>query len=292
MAYDLAPKTNDILYLVKRDTEQVLVLLANGERQEMLYGQFENPLFDPTGEQFYVRISDPEPGLIIGQESAPAGIYTQFRTGGRPSLVLADRPTATLTTTVRPLAFTPAGILLLSVIDEPTYEQAIGIFDPALGDIQRLPCCAFAFSQDNTLLYTAGTTDYASGTAQIVRVAAGGGSPTSLPPQFFSIGPIVATANGDLLAFTVPTDHIAGQDPIMDLQRISAEGSVTPLRNDTYALYAAAWAADASGAVVSLYRQNGAADPLDLEPLRWLPADPAAAEVPLAGKGTQLRFAK
>jgi hypothetical protein len=294
LAYDLAPNGSDLVYLFQGDDQQVMAMIAGGERQEMLYGDLAYPLFGPDGEQIYVRINNPEPGLIIGQETAPAGIYSQFITGGRPSLVLADRLAAdgTNVATVSPLTFTPTAALLLLVTDMPSYKQAIGIFDPALGDILRLPCCSFAFSGDNTMLYTAGALAEDPGMAQFVRVNASGGAPTVLPARFFSVGPFEVTADDSILAFTVPLDHIEGQDPLMDLQRIGADGTVTPLRNTTYPLYTAVWALDGSGAVVAIYQQSGAADPLMLEPLRWVPADPAAAEVPLAGKGSQLRFGK
>jgi hypothetical protein len=294
IAYDLAPNGSDLVYLFQGDGQQVVAIIEGGERREMLYGDLAHPLFGPDGQQIYVRINDPEPGLIIGQETAPAGIYTQFITGGRPSLVLADRPAADSTNiaTVSPLTFTPAGNLLLLVTDMPSYNQAIGIFDPALGDMLRLPCCSFAFSADGTMLYTAGASAETPGTAQFVSVNAAGGAPMPLPPRFSTVGPFVITTEGSILAFTVPADEVQGQDPLMDLQRINVDGTVAPLRNSTYPLYNGVWSADGSGAVVALYQQGGAADPLTLEPLRWVPADPAAPEIELAGRGTQLQFGK
>ena len=296
LSFDPAPNGTDLIYLIGDAEQRTVVLLSQGKRLELLYGAIERPIFDPSGEQILVRIADPEPGLIIGQDSAPPGIYAQQISGGRPSLVLADRPkpgAATGTSeTFTPFDFSPTGNMLLLVRDAPDGLDQLGLYDPALGDVLRLPCCAYAWSPDRATLYVGGSSEASPSQSVIVRLPAAGGAPIPLAGSYASVDALYAEASGSLLGFIAPLDSPLGSEIIVDMQRISPDGATTRLRDKTYPLYNAAWATDGSGAVISLYVAGGADQPFALESLRWLPTNPAAPEIELAGRGDRLRFGK
>ncbi|NTW03947.1 MAG: hypothetical protein HGA19_22175, partial [Oscillochloris sp.] len=80
--FDVATDTGTLVYLFGDDSQRTLVALDGSGRRELLSGQLSTPRVSPDGQTVIIRIDNPEPGLIIGQENAPSGVWALPLTGG------------------------------------------------------------------------------------------------------------------------------------------------------------------------------------------------------------------
>ncbi|MEI7646371.1 MAG: hypothetical protein WCJ55_19030 [Chloroflexales bacterium] len=63
------------------ERRRTLVILDGGGRRELFVGEVSAPRISPDGQTLVARIDNPAPGLIVGQDTAPAGVWA-FPIGG------------------------------------------------------------------------------------------------------------------------------------------------------------------------------------------------------------------
>ncbi|NTU85166.1 MAG: peptidoglycan-binding protein [Chloroflexales bacterium] len=279
--------------------ERTLVSLSGAGRRDLLYGKLSSLAVSPDGRQIFVRIDDPEPGLIIGQDEAPAGVWATGPEGGRPGLVIADAPAdgvyddAAPAWRYIPSGGSPAGasVAIFAVAED---GQAIPVGELVLigaeGEPVRGPTCCEepAWSADGTALYTAG-----GGPGPDVRyglyksdAATGAGTPVieAVPDRPV---PLVTAprqlADGQLYAFVelAPAQNFGWEYPFRPaLARVGEDGTVTQLAPPVLAPYEVLWSADGDGALLVAPAPDGQSD----NQLYWQPADGrAATRIPFAG---------
>ena len=290
-----------IFYLVgdPAGAERTLVTLGGAGRRELLYGQLSSLAVSPDGLRAYVRIANPEPGLIVGQDESPAGVWATTPAGMRPSLVLADAPAdgaydpAAPAWTYSPIAVSPDGARLAVYAydaDGPAIPGGELVLVGGDGAPVRGPTCCEepAWSADGAALHTAGggpgpdlryglyRTDAATGAETAVLADTGGASvPLVVGPR--------ELADGQLYAFVelAPAQGFGWEHPFRPaLSRVAPDGAVTPLAPPVAAPLEVLWAENGAGAVIAAF----AAEYGRPDQLFWQPADGRPATlIPFVG---------
>ena len=280
--YDLSVATDGTLVYL---TGNELVALDGRGRRTLLREQaISLPRISPDGQQIAYHLTNPAPGLVIGRNDSPDGIYLSQISGGRPSLLIADDPEPDVADFSHPawrylpVAWSPAGErLLLYAVMRP--EMGIPGGEAVIIGPDELSVCTFSCCEEE--LWSIDGRDIAvagGGPGPDVRFglylidAASGAEKAVLAPTATTI-PLVRApqrlADGAIYAFVelVPTDSYTWEYPFQPwMVRITNDGAITPLRGDSLPEpVVVLWDAQAHGALV----QFATADPLV-----WLPTDP------------------
>lgn len=274
--------------------ERALVNLSGAGRRDLLSGKLSELAVTPDGRQAFFRLEDPEPGLLVGQDESPSGIWTTWIEGGRPSLVIADVPAdgafdpATPAWAYAPVAVSPDGrALAVFAYDQdgpgiPGGELVIIDLTGQREPVRGPSCCESpVWHRDGHALYTAGGGPAPDTRYGLYRTHAATGAETPVLTGDGAAEVPLATApfvgaDGQLYAFVdlVPAQELSWQYPFQPaLSRISPDGTVTPLAPTIPTPVEVLWAPSASGALVSVFVE----DPERSTPLFWQPADGSPA---------------
>lgn len=273
--------------------ERTLVILDGGGRRERLSANISGLVISPDGQRLVYRLDSPAPGLVVGQDGSPAGVWSSAAGGpGRPGLVVADAPAdgeydpAAPAWRYAPVGFSPDGARLALFaydVDGPAIPGGeLVVLGPGPADVARGPsCCELpAWSGDGAALLSAGggpgpdlryglfRLDAATGAeAPLLEQAPDGAVPLVTAPLQLADGRLFA------LVELAPADGFGWEHPFRPrLARIAADGAVAPLSAPLPWPAAVLWAADAGGAVVAPYTAAGA-----IGRPAWVPADGAPA---------------
>jgi hypothetical protein len=297
----VAARSGTLAYLVgKPEGPGTLVVLDGAGRRERLTEQISGLAISPDGERIAYRLDRPAPGLIVGRDDSPSGIWSSTPAGpGRPALVLADEPADgnddpdAPAWSYAPLGFSPDGARLALVaydLDGPAIPGGeVVILGPGPADLVRGPACCEqpVWSRDGAAIFSAGGGPGPDIRYGLFRVDAASGAETPLvEPSDDNTVPLVAApfqpAGGPLLAFVelAPADGFSWEYPFRPrIARVEADGAVTPLSAPVPWPAAVLWRDDGSGAVTAPYTSRGA-----LGSLAWVPAD-GGSVAPLAARG-------
>lgn len=286
-----------IFYLVgdPGGAARTLVMLGGAGRRELLYGELSSLVVSPDGQQIYVRIDNPEPGLVIGRDDSPPGVWVTSPAGLRPGLVLADAPggDGEPAWTYTPIGLSPDGArLALYAYDRegPAIPGGeIVILAGEAAPVRGPTCCEWpVWSADGATLYSAGggpgpdlryglyATDAATGAERAVLDGGQGDTiPLVVAPQ--------RLADGELYAFVelAPAEGFGWEHPFRPaLARVGPDGAVTPLAPAGPPPSEVLWEEQGAGAaLVAPAPQYDRPDQL-----YWQPADGAPAVlIPFAG---------
>jgi len=87
---DMSVAANGTLVYLTGD--ELVALDGAGRRVLLRERAISNPRISPDGQVVAYHLDEPAPGLIIGRDDSPNGVYLSSITGGRPSLFVADDP--------------------------------------------------------------------------------------------------------------------------------------------------------------------------------------------------------
>lgn len=297
----VATEAATLAYLVgaPESTDRTLVVLDGGGRRERLTEKISRLVVSPDGERIAYRLDNPAPGLIVGRDDSPSGVWSSLAAGpGRPALILADAPAdgsdaGEPAWSYTPVAYSPDGDrLALGAYDVdgpaiPGGEIVIvgaGSLDPVRGPT----CCEQpVWSGDGAVIFSAGGGPGPDIRYGLYRVDAATGAETPLIEQTFDDDvPLVTApfqpAGGPLLAFVelAPADDFSWDYPFRpSIARVDPDGTMTPLSAPVPWPAAVLWRNDGSGAVTVPFASGGA-----LGSLAWVPAN-GASVAPLAARG-------
>lgn len=295
-AFEIAAQTDTLVYVIEDAGESVLVALDAGGRSELFFGAVSQPQISPDGAEILFRLDEATPGLIIGQDSAPTGVWITWRTGGRPGLVRADDPQpANLTPdqevyVYTPTAWSPDGERLLisgfnlALAGFPG-GKAVALNRADQREVAFASCCEREeWSVDGAAITVAGGGPGPDVRYGLWRIDPATGAETALFPDQAATVPLVTAAqqlgDGNIYAFVEMGANITFDYPFQPaMYRIAPDGALTQLRPETFTVQEALWADDASGAVIA----SGAAL------LGWVPTDGGPA-LDLPAAGSNLRW--
>lgn len=290
-----------LFYLVgdPAGAQRTLVALDGAGRRELLTGELSGLAVSPDGQRAYVRIDNPEPGLIVGQDESPAGVWAAAAQGMRPSLVLADAPADgaydpdSPAWAYSPIAVSPDGARLAVYaydVDGPAIPGGELVIVGEGGALVRGPTCCEepAWSADGASLHAAGggpgpdvryglyRTDAATGAeTPVLEDAAGAAVPLVVGAR--------ELADGQLYAFVelAPAEGFGWEHPFRPaLARVAPDGAVTPLAPPVGAPREVLWEPGGAGALIAAYAEDLGRD----DQLFWQPADGRPATlIPFAG---------
>lgn len=294
-----------IVYVVGAAPEQVLVSLDGSGRRELAQGTISAPQVSPDGQQVVYRLDDPAPGLIIGADASPNGVWIQSTSGMRPSLLRADD--AELDTwdpadpawVYVPVAWSPIGdrvALFAYDADGPAIPGGeLVIRDPAgvQAEVRGPSCCEVErWSADGRFLTMAGGGPGPDLRYGLYRFDAATGVETAILEVDDATVPLVTgaqyLADGALYAFV---EQVPG--PVVDweyafkpaLARVDV-GGVTPLRPADLTPYETLWEAQGRGALITFEPEFTTLDAYAGR-LAWLATGAPAWELPLRGSQVQ-----
>ncbi len=259
-----------IVYLIGLDATAVLVSLDGSGRRELATGTISYPRISPDGQQVIYRLDDPQPGLIIGQDAAPSGVYIQASSGMRPSLVRADEPAGVYDVTTPAWAYSPVDwspdgsriALFAYDADGPAIPGGdLVILDPtgATAEVRSLTCCeAERWSADGRVLTMAGGGPGPDLRYGLYQIDAATGAETTILAVDETTTPLVIApqqlADGLIYAFVelVSDQYIDWEYAFTPaLAQVSLDGSVTPLRRADLTPYEVIWDARGRGALIT-----------------------------------------
>jgi hypothetical protein len=332
-AFDVSPVSGNLAYIAPRsDSENALVLTDpfGGDVQERVRGPIESPLFfylaPPSldSEKIAYRVYDEVPGLEVGVDVSPPGVFFVFsQQPGRPArlttadfvAVEGDQLPEAGDTFLTPYARTAddAG-LILSIAIFPE-GSGLAFYLPGHGEQPTvtlrtpegtpLPCCDIATPVDaesplEVPIYVSAYDPFVRDTipAGLWRIDAGDGvGALVLPAQqegradVLLIDEPFVTPEGEVLAFvasvpTLPNVFAGDLPPPLRLHRIEGNGSgpLVPLSEETHAVEEGWWSPDGSGVIIRV------TDPTSGQPsFIWVPADGSPSTVlPLGADFVQL----
>ncbi len=293
-------RAGGIFYLIgdPDEAERTLVSLSGAGRRELLYGELSSLVVSPDGQSIFVRIDNPEPGLIIGQDESPAGIWRTTPDGLRPGLVLADEPADGVyddiapAWTYSPIAFSPDGSRLAVYAYDADGPGIPGGELVLLGDglpVSGPTCCELpVWNADGTALYSAGGGPAPDTRYGLYRSDAATGEETAVVDGATSDTVPLVTApwqrpDGRLFAYVelAASQGFSWEHPFRPaLAEIGPDGALTFLAPPGEAPLEVLWSPDGAGAVLAaLAPEYGRPDQLF-----WQPADGAPATlIPFAG---------
>jgi hypothetical protein len=302
--FDVGPSDGALAYVIKDSNAGVTGTLvfvdADGAgRTELVTGPLFSPRIEPNGDRIAFEFSEPVEGMEIGKQQSPGGVWVTGRAGGRPSLMQASEPIPdpnnppTDARQYYPSAWSPDGTRMLLGVFFPVGEggrlAVKQMSDGALVDLED-GCCEAQWSVDSQSVIIAGGTQIQDAYLGLWRADAASGKTVQLIESSVGDKSTLITSARELsddtiYAFLTFMENPPYDQPIpVTMQRVSADGRVTALRDDSYALADALWAEDASGAVIV-----EATNTFDAGRMRWLPADGSPA-VELQGSGFWLHW--
>jgi hypothetical protein len=293
-----------IVYLIGAGNDMTLVSLDSSGRRELARGALSLPRVSPNGESVVYRIDDPAPGLPIGQDDAPSGVWSQASSGMRPSLLRADAPAGVFDDAAPawvylPVAWSPTGdrvALFAYDADGPGVPGGeLVIVDPtgAQAEVRGLSCCETErWSADGRYLTVAGGGPGPDVRYGLYQLDAATGAETAILEPDETTTPFVAApeylADGMLYAFVelVPNSDAGWEYPFTPaLAVVAADGTVTPLRPADLTPYEVLWDPAAGGALISFDLDSTAIES-DAGPLAWLAVGAQEpVRLPIAGSG-------
>lgn len=289
--------------------ERTLKIIDASGQRDLLYGEVSSPRISPDGQTIIYRLDNPEPGLIIGQDESPAGVWSSAPEGMRPGLVRVDEPGDGVydpdspAWRYTPVAWSPDGRrLALYAFDEDGPGIPGGellLLDWAGGGEIRAPSCCEAeqWSADSRSLTVAGGGPGPDIRYGLYKIDAITGIETPIiesdpdSPVPFVTWP-VELADGQVYALVerVPAEQ-AGWDYAFRpaLARVAPDGAVTPLAPPIPSPAEALW--DYGGAGVLVVIEPDARPDSSLSgQILWLPLDSGSA-VALHAKGSRMDWA-
>ncbi len=302
--FDVGPSDGALAYVIKASSSDVtgtLVLMdATGAgRTELVTGPLSSPRIEPNGDRIAFHLFDPAAGFVIGQDQSPSGVWVTSRAGGRPSVLQASEPILdpnnppTDARQYFPIDWSPDGTRMLLGVFFPVGEGGLtAVKQIADGSLVELDdgCCEAQWSVDGQSVTIAGGTQIQDAYLGLWRADATSGATTRLIESPVGDKSALITgarelADGDVYAFLTFMENPPYDQQIpVAMQRVSRDGQITALRDDSYALADTLWAEDASGAVIS-----EATSTFEAGRLLWLPAAGGAA-AELSAKGWWLRW--
>lgn len=314
LEFDVAAQTGALVYVIgdpELETREWTLLTLDGSgRRELVYGEISQARIRPNGQLVVFRLDNPPPGLLLGQEQSPAGVYSSVLTGGRPGLVRADLPpdgdpgNEAVSWVYSPVDWSPDGSRLALYGYDADLAGIPGgqvfIIDPANPDgaaVSGPSCCEQErWSADGNYLTVGGGGPGPDLRYGLYRVNASTGEEEEILGYLEDRVPFVSApqqlADGQIYAFVelAPVEEASWEYPYRPaLSRVALDGTVTPLRPADLPPGEVLWRADASGVLVSMF--NGARpDGLLSGQLVWLPLDGDDA-VLLPVRGGAMRWA-
>jgi hypothetical protein len=300
--FDIGATDNALAYAVGDGEERTIVLLDRSGRTELIRGPVWGPQIAPSGEQIAIQIEARDDAIQSGRPQVfDNGVWLIERAGGRPQLLQASEPIradGNLIESARqysPRAWSPDGSQLLMGVYFPIGEGGyLAVKDMAGGEVTQInqACCEASWSADGAAVIIAGGTQIQDALLGLWRADPHTGATTELiGPSEQAGSPLVTAArqlsDGSIYAFLdISKDpSFEGKNKVAP-QRVQANGSFAPVREESFLLAGALWADDASGAIVADMGDN-------LENwygrLSWLPLDGGPA-VALAGRGSVMRW--
>lgn len=288
--------------------QRTLVAVDGSGRRELLTGAISAPRVAPDGQRVVFRLDDPPPGLIIGQESAPPGVWSAPLTGGRPSLVIADVPVddvydaANPAWSYYPVAFSPDGSrLALYAFDRDGPGVPGGelvLLGPGPEQVVRgFSCCEEErWSKDGSALHMGGggpgpdvryglyRIDAATGAeSAVIEAAPDGPVPLVRAPRQFDDGAIYAFVE------LAPAASFSWEYPFRPtLTRVAPDGSMTPLSPPLAAPSEVLWRDNPLGALLTT-SDSARPDGIGAGQLAWQAADGSPLRL-IAASGLNLRW--
>jgi hypothetical protein len=296
----VAGEAGTLFYLVgdQEGVERTLYALDGAGRRMLMRGQIRDLAASPDGQRVAYRLEAPEPGLIVGQEQAPSGVWVSFAFGMRPSLVLADVPADNVYDEdpawhYFPISWSPDGATLALYAYDADGPAIPGGELVLLGqdgqEVRGQTCCELpSWSADSGALHSAGGGPGPDVRYGLYRNDAQSGEETAVIAQDSDqVVPLVFAprqlADGRLytLVELAPTEGFSWDYPFRPaLALVDPDGSLTPLSPPVPVPLAVLWADDGSGALVASY------DPeqWEVEGLFWQPAAISPpVELPVTG---------
>ncbi|NJM05692.1 peptidoglycan-binding protein [Candidatus Gracilibacteria bacterium] len=305
---DFAAAGTTLVYVLEDTATKIVVLLGPGGRRELFSGPAAAPRIAPDASEVFYRVDEAVDGLIVGQDSAPTGIYRQGSNGGRPGLLHADEGDRHFS----PLVLAPDGTRLLALAIDNNVQirqlAVIGLGNPTQSTLlDQLLCCDASWSSDSAQIVI-GSSAVSTAAGEIIYgglwvIDAVNGVATTVIEPFVGSEAAPADAylqfsapylfeDGSIAVFSAPGDYPLGSDLLQTLDRFTAGGERIVAGAEVFPLLSALWAPDGRGGVIVRYVPAGAAAPLEFQPLLWL-SDDGARQVELDGSGSALawRFA-
>ncbi len=288
--------------LVYLTGDELVALDGAGRRLLLRAPGLSNPRIAPDGQLVAYHLADPAPGLIVGRDDSPGGVYLSAITGGRPSLLMADDPEpatpdfANPAWRYMPVAWSPDGsrLLLYAVMlpemGIPGGEAVIVHFDGS-DKLMRAPSCCEeeVWSVDGSELTVAGGGPAPDIRFGLYRIDAASGVETAVLTADETTVPLARApqrlADGIIYAFV---ELVSWSDYNWDypfrpvMARVNDAGNVTTARPERLGEpLLVLWDPQARGAVVKFAEQ---------EHLIWLPTDPALPPLTTAATGFALAW--
>lgn len=279
---DMSVAANGTLVYLTGDE---LVALDGAGRRVLLREQsISQPRITPDSQLVAYHLDAPRPGLIIGRDDSPDGVYLSAITGGRPRLLIADDPEpATPDVTqpawrYQPVAWSPNGLhLLLYAVMRPALgipggEAVIVGHDDRV--VRVFSCCEEElWSVDGNELTVAGGGPGPDVRFGLFRIDVVRGRETPVLTSSELTIPLVRApqrlADGVIYAFVelVAVEDYSWEYPFRPrMVRVTDRGEVMPVRSERIGEpVAVLWDAQARGALVQF---------AEIDELIWLPADP------------------
>lgn len=281
--------------------DELVVLDGAGRRMLVSERAISHPRISPDGQYVVYHLTDPAPGLIIGQDDAPSGVYFSDITGGRPSLGIADDPEpaepdfANPAWRYLPVAWSPDGVqLLLFAVMLPEMGIPGGeavIIGPEDEPVRAFSCCEEElWSVDSREITVAGGGPGPDIRFGLYRIDAISGEEFAVLASSETAIPLVRApqrlADGAIYAFVemAPASEYSWDYPFRpQMVQVSDDGMITPLRPEQFdEPVLVLWDRQGRGALVRF---------ADSEPVVWLPADPALPPLITAAAGFALTWA-
>lgn len=270
----VSPADGSVLYVTGDRASRKLVRVdaQGGQRAELLVGNLNSPAWTPDGSRYSVAWADGPEG---------AGVYTFDMSGGKPALVVADKPRPKDGSQpgwgYAPLAWSPDGQrLLLTVVpdygpdlpggDIAVVGYAVAGKDMQLTDLVRSGgdphlCLEASWSADSRQVYCANY-GASGGKPALWRVDAATAQPEVLisSKDGEQVDVFNARQFGEQLQAFVGRAKLGASSLIYRMQSLSAaDGAAANLREegyDTTAVLWSAWAPDGQGAVLQAFEEG------------------------------------